>query len=157
MGNWPVGVFVLVLVAGIVAVNATIWGVLVFWLRRRIRRATAEWAAQGIAVLKGPGTANYIGHASDKMSLRGTGSLILTDRDLRFMRIVPRREYVVQLAQITHLEQMRAWKGDYRARHPVVVVHYHDSATARDDAIGFSVRHAQDWLNAINAAASHTQ
>jgi hypothetical protein len=153
MDQWPVGLFVVVLVAGIVAINLTMWGLLVALLRRRMRRIRAAWTAQGIVILKGPATANYIGHASDRIALRGTGTLILTGRDLYFMRLLPRREVVIPLAQITHAEQMRAWKGDYQLGRPVVVVHYRDPGTAQDDAVGFSLRNASAWLEAIQAAA----
>ncbi len=74
--------------------------------------------------------ATYRGHASVAIPARGNGLLALTDRDLRLMRLVPRREFVVPLAQITKIEQVRAWKGSYKAGRPVIVVYYHEPAPA---------------------------
>lgn len=148
--------FVVLLVAGILAINAVVWGVVLFFLRRRTRQIAAEWAAQGLSFRKGPEMATYRGHASVAIPARGNALLGLTDRDLRLIRIVPRREFVVPLAQITKIEQVRAWKGSYKAGRPVIVVYYHDTSTAQDDAIGFSVRNSQAWLEALNAAAKNT-
>jgi hypothetical protein len=156
MGNWPVGVFVVVLVAGILAFNGAIWVVVLVFVRRRIRRIHAQWVAQGLIIRKGPQTANYIGHERAAHSVDGSCVLALTDHDLRVLRIVPRHEYVIPLAQITHVEQLRAWKNKYRAGSPVVLVHYHDTDAALDDAIGFSLRSAPVWLDAINAAINDT-
>ncbi len=150
--------FVVLLVLGILAINVAVWSVVLFFLRRRTRQIAAEWAAQGLGFRRGPEMATYRGHASVAIPARGNGLLALTDRDLRLMRIVPRREFVIPLAQITKIEQVRAWKGSYKAGRPVIVVYYHDTgtSTAQDDAIGFSVRDSQAWLEALNAAAKNT-
>jgi hypothetical protein len=148
----PVVMFVIVLVLFIMAILGAVFGVTVIALRRQVQRTREQWAAQGITIRKGPELANYRGHASVAISVRGNGVLALTDHDLRFAQLIPRREFVIPLAQITRVERRRAWHGSYRAGRPVIVARYRDGA--QEDAIGLSVRNTQDWLETIANAAS---
>ena len=146
----PVPLFVLLLVMGILAVNVVVLGIILFILRRQIERIRQQWQAAGFTLIKGPEGANYRGHASVTVPMRGNGVVALTPTDLRVVRLMPRKEFVVPLAQITHVTVERAWHGSYRARRPVLVMHYqHDG----EDAIGISLRNIEDWRHAIAQAA----
>jgi hypothetical protein len=142
-------VSVILLVLFILILVGAVLGVVGIALRRQVRRTGEQWASQGIILRKGPEHASYRGHASVSVPMRG-GALALTDRDLRFIRLLPRREFIIPLGQITRVEQHRSWKGNYSAGSPVIVVHYRDGD--REDAIGLSVRRTPDWLDAIDAA-----
>jgi hypothetical protein len=147
----PVVVFVIVLVLSIMAIVGAILGGTVIALRRQVQRTREQWAEGGVVIRKGPELANYRGHASVAVPVRGNGALALTDRDLRFAQLIPRREFVIPLAQITRVERQRVWHGSYHAGRPVIVAYYRDGA--QEDAIGLSARRTQDWLEAIANAA----
>jgi hypothetical protein len=150
----PVAVFVILLVLFILADVGITLGVIIYILRGRVRQAREMWAAQGIVIRRGPEFANYEGRASARASIRGNAALALTEHDLRLVQIMPRREFVIPLVQITQIEQHRAWKGHYRAGRPIIVVYYRDGS--QQDAIGFSVRDTQGWLELISAASGVT-
>ncbi len=42
--------FVVLLVLGILAINVAVWSVVLFFLRRRTRQISAQWAAQGLGL-----------------------------------------------------------------------------------------------------------
>ena len=142
---------IILLILAILAAIGLILAVVIYFLRGQVKRIGTSWAAQGFTFRKGPEHASYQGHASVTVPMRGSGVLGLTDHDLRLRQIVPRREFVIPLAQITQVEQHRAWKGRYSPGTPVIVVHYRDGD--QEDAIGFSVRDPQGWLDALSAAA----
>ncbi len=148
---------------GIVALSIGIVGLVVvfyvgvsLWLVHSLKRQTAEftanWQAAGLQIVKGPTNANYRGHLSTA-SVKGLGVLALTDRDLRFMRLMPRQEFVIPLEQITHLEIKRVWKGSARGGLPVIGVHFNDGA--QSDALGVIVARQDHsaWIDAITQAA----
>lgn len=122
-------------------------GILVLMMRREVTRLTQA----GIAIRKGPESANYRGHASLSIPVKGNGVLALTDTEVRFVRLLPRSEFTIPLAQITRLEHHRTWKGSTRAGHQVLVIQYQDGAL--QDAVGFIVRDLDDWSAALAHAA----
>jgi hypothetical protein len=122
-------------------------------LRRQIAETTADWQAAGVQIVKGPATGNYRGHLSAAVPVKGVGVLALTDRDLRFVRLKPRQEFVIPLAHITHLVVKRVWKGSYRGGLPVIGVYFDDGVQA--DAMGVIVARQDQpaWIDAITQAA----
>jgi hypothetical protein len=144
-------IMTIVLIVVILAVIGLMYSLLIYVLRAQLKRISAAWTKQGITFHKGPEHANYRGHASITVPLRGSSVLGLTDHELRLLRLIPHHEFVIPLAQITQIEQLRAWKGGYLVGSPVIVVHYHDGK--KEDAIGFLVDDPQSWLDAIAAAA----
>ncbi len=116
-----------------------------------LRREAQRWRDAGVTFIREPASANYRGHASINIPVKGNGLLALTHIDLRFRRILPRSEFIIPLTDITGVELRKSWKHSYRPGFPVLVVHYH--AGADQDAIGFMVRDVQDWAAAIAEAA----
>ncbi len=148
---------VVVLIVVILVIVVVVSEMVIIRLRRQKQVVQARWTAEGATFRRGPELANYQGLASVSVPLRGTGVLALTDSDLRFARALPRREFRVSLDQIVKVEKMRSWHGSYRAGQPVLVVSFRNDAptagTESEDAIGFIVRDAPGWLDAIAQAA----
>jgi len=137
-----------------VSVIAIMLGAITLGIMIVIRqREIARWKQAGITFVKGPASANYRGHASVSIPVKGNGILALTNSDLRFVRYLPRSEFVIPFDQITTVEHRQTWKGSYRGR-PVLVIRYRDDD--REDEIGFIVRHLADWSTAIAQAADIT-
>lgn len=151
----PLGIVALSI--GIVGLVVVFYVVLSLWLAHSVKRQTAEftanWQAAGLQIVKGPANANYRGHLSVAMPVKGLGVLALTERDLRFMRLMPRQEFVIPLEQITHLEIKRVWKGSSRGGLPVIGVYFSDGALS--DAMGVIVARQDQpaWTDAIAQAA----
>ena len=145
------GIMVVVLGVGVLGFIGVTLVILMFFLRGQVRKIGTAWADQGLTFHKGPEHATYQGHDSATIPLRGSSVLGLTHHDLRLIRLVPRREFVIPLSQITQIEKRRSWKGKYQPGTPVIVVQYQENGQA--DAIAFSVRDPQGWLDAIAAYA----
>ena len=143
---------VVVLIVVILVVVVTLSELVIIRIRRQKQVVQARWTAEGVTFRRGPETANYEGHASITIPVRGTGVLALTDSDLRFARTLPRSEFRVPLDQIVRVEKMQSWHGSYHAGQPVIVISYREDA-AGEDAIGLIVRDTPGWLDAISQAA----
>jgi len=144
----PKVVLVIVLV---LSVGVALVALVAYWLRAQLRGMRDEWVARGLRFRRGPESASYQGHERASLPLRGNGLITLTDLDLRFMQVMPRREFVVPLTQITSVEQHRAWKGHYSPGNPIMVVRYGGGDQA--DAIGLMVRDTQGWQDVLTSAA----
>lgn len=142
---------VLPFVALLLAALLMVLGSVVWMLRRQVRRVHARWAADGLVMRRGPVIASYRGHARGGIPLRGNGTLALTQHDVRFSQLVPRREFVIPLNHITRVALHRSWRGSTRVGMPVMAIFYH--ADQGEDAIGLAVRDVRDWMAAIAAAA----
>lgn len=128
-----------------------VFGAVMLLLALALRREARRWRDAGVTFVKGPQSANYRGHASIAVPVKGNGLLALTDTDVRFVRIWPHSEYIIPLTQITGLELRRTWKHSYRPGFLVLLVHY--QIDGADDAIGFMVRDVTAWGQAIAEAA----
>jgi hypothetical protein len=126
-------------------------------LKRHLTRVYTRWLDEGVQIVKGPAQANYRGHLSMAIPVRGNGVIALTERDLRFAQFVPDREFIVPLDQITHLAVQRTWQGSTRGGQPVIGVYFgtDDREGDQTDAFGVIVpaRERQAWIEAIAAAA----
>ena len=151
----PLGIgFLSVSILGFVVVLYIVLSqVLAHMVRQQIIEVTAQWQVAGVQIVKGPATGNYRGHLSAAVPVKGVGVLALTDRDLRFVRLKPRQEFVIPLAHITHLVVKRVWKGSYRGGLPVIGVYFDDGVQA--DAMGVIVARQDQpaWIDAITQAA----
>ena len=139
------------------ATLAIIFSLLNRTLKRHLNRVYERWLDEGVQIVKGPAQANYRGHLSMAIPVRGNGVLALTDHDLRFAQFAPQREFIVPLDQITHLVVKRVWIRNTRGGQPVIGVYFHTNDLGGDqtDALGVIVapRERQAWLDAIAQAA----
>lgn len=154
---------VLITVVSIFLVVATLYLLTVIWLRRRMAAQRAEWDAAGLRIRRGPVLANYRGRRSERVPMRGNGALVLTQHDVRLVRFVPRREFVIPLRAVQSVSLHRGWAGSYRPGVPVLVIAYRAAADddqaadpdgASEDALGVSVRTSEEWSQAIARAAN---
>lgn len=108
----------------------------------------------GVRAVKGPVSANYRGHQSIAVPVKGNGVLLLTNQDLRFVRLAPRKEIVIPLNQMQRVTEQASFKGSAKGAAPVLVVHFQDGA--QQDAAGFIVPNSerQAWIDAITQAAN---
>jgi len=56
------------------------------------------------------------------LAVRGNGTLTLTDSELRFVRALPRKEFVVPLARVTGVGTGRSHNGKWMGWYPVLKV-----------------------------------
>ena len=142
-----------VMVAGGLALMVIVYTIIKRQLEQ-LKTAMRANVPDHVRVLKGPESANYRGHQNMSVPVRGNGVLLLTDHALRFMRLLPRKEFVIPLGQITRVTVQRAFKGSAKGTHPVLVIHF--QAGAEPDAVGFIVANSerQRWIEAITRAAN---
>jgi hypothetical protein len=119
----------------------------------KLKKTALASLPDNVTLVKGPLAVNYRGHQSIAVPLKGSGVLLLTDRDLRFVRLAPRKEFVIPFEQMQRVTEQRTFKGSAKGTHPVVVVHFQDGAL--QDAIGFILPNSdrQAWIDAITHAA----
>lgn len=119
----------------------------------KLKKTALDSVPPGAKILKEPVSANYRGHQSIAVPVKGNGVLLLTDRDLRFVRLAPRKEFVIPLDQMQRVTLQPMFKGSAKGTHPVLVVHFQKGA--QPDAIGFIVPNSerQAWIDAITRAA----
>ncbi|NDJ75210.1 MAG: hypothetical protein GYB65_03035 [Chloroflexi bacterium] len=149
-------VLIAILITGAIVfgVMILVWVLVIVLLRRQMEMVQRRWTEQSLVIHHGPEMANYRGHKSMALPVKGNGILALTDRDLRFAQLVPRREYVIPLSAITRLEHPRIWARSSRAGMPLFAVYFQQDG--EEDAIGFGVRDKKAWIDAIAAVTSAT-
>jgi hypothetical protein len=124
------------LTVGIVVLTVLIIAVPLFaallWFRRVVaQRAQAARERFPNARLIVPG-ANFFGQESHGVTqLRGNGTLVLTDNELYFERLLPRREYRIPLHAIRALETVTSYLGKSIFR-PLLKVVFVDEAGNTD-------------------------
>lgn len=155
MSTIEVVLFVVALVLGILVIIRAVWAFVARGLRRQLDDVSVRWREQGLTIVKGPESANYRGHLSKTVPVRGNGILALTTLDLRFVRLAPPEEFVVPLADITRVVIRRVWQGSYRGGTRVMGIYYRDaSLPGGEDAIGLIVRDPADWARSVGLAAN---
>jgi len=104
-------------------------------------------------VLKQEPTANFMGQESKGMGqVRGNGALILTHTELHFILAIPRRNWVIPLADITKISFPKSHLGKTKFR-PLLRVDYMDNG--QNDAIAWMVSDLEDWTKAIEEAKTN--
>jgi hypothetical protein len=129
----PIEQVILIVVMLVVIIGATLIGV------RRVlaRQAQALQARFPSAKLIDPG-ANFFGQESKGVTqLRGNGTLVLTDSELYFELLVPRREYRIPLASIQSVETPMGFLGKTVGRRLLKVTYR--SEGGQNDAIAWYV------------------
>lgn len=84
---------VILIVVGIIGIQAAIWIPIVIWLRRKSARASAEIASeiaaiQGERLVAGPENGSYRGGSGGHGKVKGNGVIVLTDRRLVFRKLL---------------------------------------------------------------------
>jgi hypothetical protein len=105
--------FIVLLVVGILAVQALIWIPIIVWFRRRSRRVAAELATelQGETVVRPPEKGNYRGAtAAGYPVVNNSGLIALTQRRLVF-RTLTGKAIDIPVGAITGVRESAVFKG----------------------------------------------
>ncbi len=96
-------------------------------------------------------SANFYGQESKgKMQMRGNGILALTDTELYFEQLVPRREYRIPLSAVQGIETPSSYLGKTNFRPLLKVVFQNDAG--QTDSMGWLVPDVEGARQAIEAA-----
>ena len=127
---------------------------LVFLLRKLLKTATAEVYAEypeHTRILTSP-MANLFGIKSVGMKqIRGNGILLLTGSELYFRMLLPRRELVVPLRNITSVETPKSFLGKTRGRKLLKVDFRND--TGGTDSAAWLVPDLEKWVETVRESA----
>jgi hypothetical protein len=139
-------VFIVLLVLGILGVQAVIWIPIIVWFRRRSRRVAAELAAElaGETVVRPPEKGNYRGATAPGYPVvTNSGLIALTKRRLVF-RTLTGKAIDIPLNAITGVREASVFKGS------VVGGRKHLIVAAAAGEIGFYVSDNAGWLAALS-------
>jgi hypothetical protein len=138
-------VFVVLLVVGILAVQALIWIPIIVWFRRRSRRVAAELAAelQTEAVVRPPEKGNYRGATAPGYPIvKNSGLIALTQRRLVF-RTLTGKAIDIPVDAITGVRETAVFNGSVVGGRKHLIVQ-----TAAGE-IGFYVPDNAGWIGAL--------
>ena len=139
---------VVVLVLAIVAVVFLIGALVMIPISRRTERLESEIRAELGDSLRRIDTVGGLGlQSAGRGQVRGTGLLVLTDRELRFRQLVPQRETRIALASVADVGRERWWLGKTVGRPLLRVTWRADDGT--EDAMAWQVRDLDAWLAAL--------
>jgi hypothetical protein len=129
-----------------------IFGLVIWWLRRKQGKISRKWQREGVTFLRGPAMVNVWGLESEGLAqIRGNGVMALTGQELRIARLVPAKEWHLPHHSITHVALEPSFLGKRRTK-PVLVITF--AKGGRTDRLGVYVRERQSWLEAIATAAN---
>ncbi|AGB25407.1 hypothetical protein Mycsm_05206 [Mycobacterium sp. JS623] len=137
--------FVVLLVVGILAVQALIWIPIIVWFRRRSRRVAAELATelQSETVVRPPEKGNYRGATAPGYPMvKNNGLIALTKRRLVF-RTLTGKAIDIPVAAITGVREAAVFNGSVVGGRKHLIV-----ATAAGE-IGFYVSDNAGWTAAL--------
>ncbi len=141
---------ILALVLGILIFTALLLALILVPVSRRAKRIRAgveeELGDQGkrVETVLGLGL-----ESRGKGQVRGNGLLALTADELRFEQLVPRRETLIPLADVTAVETKRWWLGK-SVGSKLLCVRWR-SPDGTEDAMAWAVRDLDAWLAALAA------
>lgn len=116
---------------------------------RRVREARAALETDEIIAIHK--MANFVGRKSRFVAqVRGNGVLALTDRQLAFFMLLPKKEFRVPLERIQRIDHPLWFCGKSVGRE-LLVVHYLDEEGA-EDAVGFRVPEPRCWGEEVTGA-----
>lgn len=145
-----VALLVVVIVLGILLVNAIVWGVVLTSMsrRRRARLATLEesFAATGTRPLLGPARGNYCGGTGDYPKVANNSLITLTATQLLIDPYFG-RSVTIGIPEITGCRISKTWRGRVVAGRDFVVV-----TTARGE-VGLYVPDTAGWQAEIERLA----
>ena len=141
-------VFVVVLVLGIVALQAVIWIPIIIWWRHKSRAAQARLAAaiESEPLIRAPEKGNYRGATAPGYPVvKNSGVIALTTRRLVFITLTG-KSIEIPLAEITGVRESKVFKAAATGgvMHLIVRV--------PSGEIGFFVPDNAAWINAIMTA-----
>jgi hypothetical protein len=88
-------------------------------------------------------------------TVRGNGVLELTPSELRFERLVPRKEWVIALASVVSVEARTGHNGKWTLGYPAVKVRFADDEGERVFGVLVGRRKAaEEWVEAIRQAVA---
>ena len=117
----PVVLVILIILVALVPIAIALW-----WVRTAIRSQIKllQERFPNAQVTQ----ANFFGQESrGPMQLRGTGTIVLTDKELYFERLWPRREYRIPLSAIEAVEMPTSYLGKTNFR-PLLKVVFRNEA-----------------------------
>jgi hypothetical protein len=138
-------VFIVLLVVGILAVQALIWIPIIVWFRRRSRRVAAGLAAElaGEAVVRPPEKGNYRGATAPGYPVvKNNGLIALTQRRLVF-RTLTGKAIDIPVNAITGVREAAVFKGSVVGGRKHLIIE-----TAAGE-IGFYVPDNAGWTAAL--------
>jgi len=139
---------ILALVLGILIFVALLLAVILIPVSRRAKQQRAEFEEELGDGMRRNETVLGLGLESrGRGQVRGNGSLVLTPEELRFRQLVPQRESVIPLADVTTVETTRWWLGKSVGSRLLCVRWRTPDGT--DDAMAWQVRDLDGWLAAI--------
>ena len=142
---------IVLLVLGILSLQALILIPVILWLRRRSARLTTELreelAAAGERVTRGPEAAVYRGATDRYPQVKGNGIIALTDRRLIFRPLMG-RHLELSLDQLTGVREEKWFLRSYNGRMHLIL-------RMKDGAeVGFMVADHPAWMAALRAIAT---
>lgn len=140
----PVELSVLIVLFVVVLIMAAVW-----WVQRALRARVQALQQRFPNATIIP--ANFFGQESAGVTqLRGNGSLVLTDTELYFERLWPRREYRIPLAAIEAIETPVSYlrKTNFQ---PLLKVIFHNEA-GQLDSMAWLVPDVESLRQTLEAA-----
>jgi hypothetical protein len=97
-----------------------------------------------------PGVNFYGQESKGKMQMRGNGTLVLTEEEIYFEQLVPRREFRIPLSAVQAVETPSSFLGKTNFRPLLKVVFKNDGG--QTDAMGWIVPDVEGTQQAVEAA-----
>lgn len=119
-------------------------------LREMTSRANAVSKRFPNARLIIPGVNFYGQESKGKMQMRGNGTLVLTEAEIYFEQLVPRREYRIPLSAVQGVETPSSFLGKTNFRPLLKVVFKNEGG--QTDAMGWIVPDVEGTKQAIEVA-----
>lgn len=118
---------------------------------RSASRAHVQAVQERLPNIRRISQANFFGQESAGLvQTRGTGTLALTDTELYFEKMLPRREYRIPLAAVEVVETPSSYLTKTQFR-PLLKVVFRDEG-GQLDSMAWLVTDLDDWLQALEAA-----
>lgn len=130
---------------------AVVFGLLIWWLRRKKVAVTRQWEQEGVIFRRGPEAANFSGlESKGPAQVRGNGFIALTEQDLRVTRVLPPAEWHIPFPQIKTVTLEPSFLGKRRTSQVLVISFESDG---QPDRLGVYVSDGPAWVEAISNAA----
>lgn len=123
-----------------------VFGLIFSRIRKKLQKSIAENFKKE-EILGATTRANFFGIKSKGgKQIRGNGALVLTRKQLYFIRAVPRQEYNIPIGSVREVSLPRSFNGK-SALVRLLCVHY--GTEYGEDAIAWAIRKPRQWKEAI--------
>ncbi len=123
--------------------------------KREIERAITSRYPEDAILFRDDG-ASLFGMASlGRGQVRGNGTLILTEDELVFMMLVPRREIRIPLSSIIRIETPKSFLGKTRFT-PLLKIDF-STPTGKTDSAAWAIRDIESCLNLLEKRKGYQQ